>query len=527
MNRGAHARRAHVYGHLAFAAKFPQKTRTYVGPTARATSAVTMDGRRSIVSGVRPSTFLLRGLVTLAGFFICIDAFKYTYLGCYIASDSQGSDLVGKDFTFSNLDLPTCVAQCQPAGYPFVGLQFQSTCLCGSSYGRIGYSLFCNCTCGGVYCGGYESNDVYYVVDYSLASLRSFYAYSTPQSFDSARMQCVMENGDLPTVATTSDISNIVTLAAANNISAQTTPNVWIGLYRRLSGFSYEWCDKNANAYTDTDFQTFWTVNDTKELDCVSLNLLTKKFESMSCTDSLPYICNQLAPFTTTTESSDTYTMGDYEATVNEATNRLALYIVLPIFFFCYGGSCILYCAYKIYRNCFQTKQVMIFEPIPSQPIEMIKVQPPMGGPNAGSFKRPLSAGFKKGAVYPMPMDGAGKPMYNPMNDDVQKAIMCGRKPTFKMPGEDALNDPSPPGYNDPRFKGPTAGSTPPGGANQASDGLPTDGANQPGGGNNGAQEPSIPTFVLPGAGAAPTDNGSNLMSITEILKRKMMNQMK
>ena len=36
----------------------------------------------------------------------------------------------------------------------------------------------------------------------------------------------------------------------------------------------------------------------------------------------------------------------------NSATLR-ALYIVLPFVFFCDGGSCILYCLHKIYKQVF------------------------------------------------------------------------------------------------------------------------------------------------------------------------------
>ena len=42
---------------------------------------------------------------------------------------------------------------------------------------------------------------------------------------------------------------------------------------------------------------------------------------------------------------------GTTETPVDPAT-RTALFVVLPIFFLCYGGSCILYCLHKIYRYC-------------------------------------------------------------------------------------------------------------------------------------------------------------------------------
>ena len=38
------------------------------------------------------------------------------------------------------------------------------------------------------------------------------------------------------------------------------------------------------------------------------------------------------------------------EESADNCATRRALYIVLPFFFFCYGGSCILYCMHKIYK---------------------------------------------------------------------------------------------------------------------------------------------------------------------------------
>ena len=40
------------------------------------------------------------------------------------------------------------------------------------------------------------------------------------------------------------------------------------------------------------------------------------------------------------------------EDKVDLKSTRLALYIVLPIFLFCFGGSAIGYCLNRIYRNC-------------------------------------------------------------------------------------------------------------------------------------------------------------------------------
>ena len=41
----------------------------------------------------------------------------------------------------------------------------------------------------------------------------------------------------------------------------------------------------------------------------------------------------------------------DAEASVDRS-KYVALMIVLPLFLICYGGSCVAYIVYKIYRNC-------------------------------------------------------------------------------------------------------------------------------------------------------------------------------
>jgi len=42
----------------------------------------------------------------------------------------------------------------------------------------------------------------------------------------------------------------------------------------------------------------------------------------------------------------------DPPESISEESKRLALFIVLPLFLCCYGGSCIIYCVHKIIRNC-------------------------------------------------------------------------------------------------------------------------------------------------------------------------------
>lgn len=51
---------------------------------------------------------------------------------------------------------------------------------------------------------------------------------------------------------------------------------------------------------------------------------------------------------------NDTLTLDDEEednSSVSEG-QYVALMVVMPLFLICYGGSCVAYVAYKIYRNC-------------------------------------------------------------------------------------------------------------------------------------------------------------------------------
>lgn len=195
-------------------------------------------------------------------------------------------------------------------------------------------------------------------------------------------------------------------------------------------------------------------------------------------------------------------------------SNRLALYIVMPLFLLCYGGSCILYCAYKIYRHCCAKRRTtMYFDQVPT---DMTKAQMGMGpamGPHmlgpTGVYKRPLSGGFKKSAVYPMSMEalvmkGGPLPKYEPAGvGDVVKDTGLARKPVC-MPKLGDGNNPlaPPPSYygNNPLGR---PGGLPPGVAGMQL--MPPGGPMQPGQG-----------------GGTPCDEAYN-MSISEIMKKKMM----
>jgi hypothetical protein len=57
-----------------------------------------------------------------------------------------------------------CVEICKGKGFPYAGVQYGQSCLCGNSYGKFGTADNCNMKCTGdssQICGGYNSNNVY------------------------------------------------------------------------------------------------------------------------------------------------------------------------------------------------------------------------------------------------------------------------------------------------------------------------------------------------------------------------------
>jgi len=95
-------------------------------------------------------------------------------------------------------------------------------------------------------------------------------------------------------------------------------------------------------------------------------------------------------------------TATDPPESISAESKRLALYIVLPVFLCCYGGSCIIYCVHKIIRNCARARRAEALpkEETPKLPPRAVPVVvgPPPGGLGARE-KRPFS-GSK---VAPMP----------------------------------------------------------------------------------------------------------------------------
>jgi hypothetical protein len=86
-----------------------------------------------------------------------------TYLGCF-NDPNNPFDLDGYLERSAANTPQSCVATCYNQGFPFAGVQYGQSCLCGNSYGNFGTSDRCNMPCTGdpsQVCGGYNSNSVY------------------------------------------------------------------------------------------------------------------------------------------------------------------------------------------------------------------------------------------------------------------------------------------------------------------------------------------------------------------------------
>lgn len=86
-----------------------------------------------------------------------------TYLGCF-NDPNNPFDLNGYLERSSSNTPQSCIATCAAQGFPFAGVQYGQSCLCGTSYGNFGTSDRCNMPCTGdssQVCGGYNSNSVY------------------------------------------------------------------------------------------------------------------------------------------------------------------------------------------------------------------------------------------------------------------------------------------------------------------------------------------------------------------------------
>jgi len=89
----------------------------------------------------------------------------------------------------------------------------------------------------------------------------------------------------------------------------------------------------------------------------------------------------------------------DPPETISEESKRLALFIVLPLFLCCYGGSCIIYCVHKIIRNCARAKRGPAPPPEEVKPPTVVPVvvgHPPVGARE----KKPMNGAKVAPYVY-------------------------------------------------------------------------------------------------------------------------------
>jgi hypothetical protein len=353
----------------------------------------------------------------------------YMHLGCYTDNPTD-QGLNGNPSNTPNTTKNACAQYCIiSGGYPYSGLQAGSKCSCGDAYnlkGASGASTGCTTCSDQNRCGGPAANDDFYNVDKDVVD-RQPVGHTGSMSYVAARQACVKVRGDLIVPNSLPVIEKIVQLQA----SGFNVTSAWVGLRRRLPKSLlesvYEWTDENvlekysSNAFT---FSTYWTDGDVQNDDCVSLVFSTKKWKSVACDTALPFVCNQ-PPATTPPDLSAGGVTTVTPASEDPASQskRLALFIVLPLFLFCYGGSCILYCIHKIIKNCNRKRPAakMTLDQMGGGPGREKRPMPYMDNPLPP--KRPLSASRR---VYPAPMDataGLGlnlptkaMPVYIPQN---------------------------------------------------------------------------------------------------------------
>jgi len=111
-------------------------------------------------------------------------------------------------------------------------------------------------------------------------------------------------------------------------------------------------------------------------------------------------------------------TATDAPESISAESKRLALFVVLPLFLCCYGGSCIIYCVHKIIRNCARAKRAEALPPeeppLPPRAVPTVVGLPP-GGLGARQ-KRPWS-----GKVAPAPQPAT---YVSESGTEVQTAVM-------------------------------------------------------------------------------------------------------
>jgi hypothetical protein len=311
------------------------------------------------------------------------------------------------------------------------------------------------------------ANDVYYSVDNAQSGSRLLKAYSAGLGYEQARSHCIRNGGDLVIVDSATAINDVIATITEANGAGTSIKSAWVGLrYTKLTG-KYEWTDENARPYNDhaADFDSFWSSKEASPSGCVSVNVSSKLWQAVPCTTALSFVCRQLPPVPDLDETTYTIVSADAINDISTDNKKLALYIVLPIFLFCYGGSCVLYCAYKIYKNCCRArKDSMLLEKTVAYP-PRFQFPDRSGAPRAAPvFSQPLGVkpkyigvpekgnpldnfmGRKKGAVYPIAEEGiAGAMIGGEKMSEAYKVNEIGMTPLDK--NGDSMQ--KPPSYED------------------------------------------------------------------------------
>ena len=85
------------------------------------------------------------------------------YVGCF-RDPNNPFDLQGHLERSAQNTPQRCVATCRQRGFPYAGVQYGESCLCGNSYGNFGAATNCTMPCTGdraQVCGGSNANSVY------------------------------------------------------------------------------------------------------------------------------------------------------------------------------------------------------------------------------------------------------------------------------------------------------------------------------------------------------------------------------
>lgn len=290
-------------------------------------------------------------LFVLSAFLTTECSINYKYLGCF-QDDNNMVDMRGLDGTMDveDFSFDWCVNLCQQAGFPYAGIKNARRCYCDYSYGSYGTSNGCNLSCELIIpCGGIESNDLFYTIeiDSTSESLRKDYAYAQEMEFDEARSVCMKYEGDLLPIIMSSQWPD---MKAKLNEVGVTSGKAWLGL-RKVNerDTQYTYTDRSKPGFTSSSYSN-WIKTETKANPCVAVNVEDGTWESTSCTARYPFVCHQQPVPEAEPTASDLGAGDDDGGSSGFDMSQLSLYIILPLFGFCYGGSCLMYCIHKIYK---------------------------------------------------------------------------------------------------------------------------------------------------------------------------------